>query len=395
MTLPQTYNYFFFVGVAILPFDYLLSQSFGPVQVGMSYIFLSIASLLFIINKILHFTVIRISILRALILLSLIFFIMLPSLLYDINSRFFIILWSHFIILFGIYMFEKLSHKTQKKLFMTTFNILIFAILLDILDEALSPVSAILETIDNSGIYHSGNRLRAFFDEASVLATFTFSMLLFHHRFDSENAFTMKTIILIFSMITTMSSLIVVFLIYYFYIYRLNPIKIFIFILFSLSFVFIFYDLSFIKYSFYSKILSYITLSGSLGADSGLIRGMYLFYTPAFIIDNPFGIGFGQSVGLGADLVHSYGAPTLLLDILKPNSAVLNGWAQLFVETGVFVGICIIVYFYSRIRKYNRQNFFITASTLALMFLVLAPIYSPPYILIFCCLLTKRHSGVL
>ena len=83
-------------------------------------------------------------------------------------------------------MFEKLSHKTQKKLFMTTFNILIFAILLDILDEALSPVSAILETIDNSGIYHSGNRLRAFFDEASVLATFTFSMLLFHHRFDSE-----------------------------------------------------------------------------------------------------------------------------------------------------------------------------------------------------------------
>lgn len=393
MTLRESFICFFFLGIIILPFDYLLGQSFGSVQVGISYIFLSIASFLFIVNETLYPSNVKITLSKAIILLLLVLFIILPLFLNSVSGRFFLVLWSYLVLLTSVFIFQKLSKKTKTNLFNVTYYMLIFAVTLDILDEFIPSLKGLLEMVDKSGIYHSGNRLRAFFDEASVLSTFIFSMLLFHYMLYPKDAFTIKSILLMFLMLSTISSLVLIYFMFYVYLYRINPLKIIALIFFPLVFISYVYDLSFIKYSFYDKVISYIFLSGSLGVDSGFIRGMYLFYMPAFIFDNPFGIGFGQSVGLGVNLVHSYGAPTSLLSVLKPDSAVLNGWAQLFAETGVFVGTCSLVYVIARIRKYNRPVFVTGSITLIIMFLVLAPIYSPPYILVFCCLLTDRSSG--
>ena len=391
MRLRKLCGVFFISGIAVLPFNFLLGFRVSSVTVTLPTVLLYFAAALHLLDISLSAKNNNISTYKFMFILWVLVTSILPVFIVDDYPRFFLVSWAYIALFLNVSFFIRTSAQFKLKLYNYVFAFLVLGVGLDILDEYFDLLSSLLGHIDQTGSYTINNRIRAFFDEASVLASFCFSLILLNGHINGYSFLSRSVFLVIFIMLLTMSSLVVIYLFCIFCLYRVRMRHLLLFPLFF-SIAIVIFGFEFFYYTFYWKILSYLSIGSNVGIDSGSIRGAYLFYTLGVIVDNPLGIGFGQSVGIGRDLVLYYGAPESLLAVLGEDSALLNGWLQLFVEAGLLSVVPTVVYAIFHLFRLHRKNFLVIGFTFFVAFLVLAPIYSVAFTLLFCMFFTPKRA---
>ena len=274
--------------------------------------------------------------------------------------------------------------KKWKLAFNILLNISLFTLFLDVLDDYFYSLESIFDFISQSNVYHTGNRPRAFFDEASVFANWLFGLIILgaytHNNF--LNLRNNKFILLLFSIFFSLSSLIIIYLfvIFIFSRYRFSIKLFYISLCLVILLPMTLYN-DYLRYMFIDKIIFYLVSSDYIH-DSGSIRAWFLFNGFNFVSNNPLGLGPGNSLGL----VYNYFVDLNIAENISfnKNSAFLSGVLQTTIECGVFFIIILLFVF---IKKILTQHSFLKSllifSSYVIIYLVIAPLYSLPYFLSF------------